>query len=196
VHYFIGTMKLLLVLLCFLLLPFSKIFSQRIDSALNIILNNRIQNFNLDEISNGYDSIQIRIWPNFLCNCRSLGLPQIIILKCNNNKWEGLIYKVSSPTNDYLTGDYDSLTFTPKYSWDTFMQSINLEDILKINNINDPTYIHTVIADGYIELIEIATKNNYKNIFFKQTNDYKNKYWQAKLFCNLKNKLESELNNK
>jgi hypothetical protein len=159
------------------------------------LLAKRIDTLRLDDISNGYDSIQIRIWPLFYCSCRSLLLPQLIVLKYKNNNWSGVSYIIKGKLNDDSYAEFDTTTFIPTKPWDSFITDIKLDDLLKLKNIDDPDYLNTISTNGHVDLIEIATRDKYISIVFKESQENREKYWQADIFCNLIDIFNNEIKN-
>jgi len=172
-------------------------FSQENNNSYEKILHERTKQLKLDEISNGYDSIQIRIWPRFYCGCKAINFPDLIVLKNYNNEWYGESYYVNSEVNYYqVVREYETRYFNPTSSWIEFLNEINIKEIIELEAISDSVYVNTVIADGYVDLIEIATKESYKFIVFKQTRLYIEKYDQARIFCNLNDILVNNVSKK
>jgi len=151
------------------------------------ILAQRIEILKLDNITNGFDSIQIRIWPYFSCSCKSIGSPELIILKNINNQWSVLLYDFGlRRNNDAEIKSFDIKTFVPKDSWDKFLNDIKINDLLNIDTVVDTSYNPIVSADyNKVDLIEVSTKNKYKRMIFKNTQDKANESLKAKIILNL-----------
>jgi hypothetical protein len=134
----------------------------------------------LDDIENGFDSLQIHIWYEYsLADIRKL-----IVLKYRNKKWSGSYYYIHADWK-YQT-ETDSVTkFTltplkPRSGWGPFTKSILNRGIVTLPNLEKIIPPNISFTDGSTCNIEIATKNQYRYYRYLYYPEFAKQYWQAK----------------
>lgn len=148
----------------------------------------------LEDISNGYDSIQIRV----LRPLKSHKKVQLIVMKkIKGNKWEGVAYNFrvtgSLDSNNIKVTDTARRFLQPQSGWNFFsttilnLQITSLPDIDKING-------YEIGADGDLFTFEIATKKYYRFYQYWEPKSFENKFWQAKNVVKIFELIDKEFN--
>lgn len=114
---------------------------------------------NIEDIRNGFDEQQIRIWMNYSFTDSS----KVVILKKNNKEWNASIYYLKYK---YKYDELDSISKSievgsPSSGWDKFIEKITNLGLYNFKNYdNIPNYYLCNDGDGVT--IEIAFKSNYR----------------------------------
>jgi hypothetical protein len=146
------------------------------------------QSFLLDDLRQGYDSLQIRFW-------RQQGLyghRKLFILKQSGGNWSAHAYDLRLDSNylngngsrEFLTGAapyyvYQSKQVEPAMGWQPFMDSLHALQILTLPNSKDITGMEVkwTHPNGYY--VEFATKNHYRFYQYFDPQRFADSFWQA-----------------
>jgi hypothetical protein len=139
----------------------------------------------LDNIEDGYDSLQIRIWYDYAL----LENQDLVVIKCSNGKWEGIYDEMIVKWDaTYVTDSVISdkiKPYTPKIGWDNFIRELMKLKIITLPNID---YIPGLIDDwddGVTYIIEVASKTQYRFYSYHLPEKFENKFWQARNMVNI-----------
>jgi hypothetical protein len=142
----------------------------------------------LDNISKGYDSLQLRLWiVNGLFSHRRL-----YVIKNSSGKWESHYYELSLDSNyangngtkEFLAGPepFDlkvSKTVIPKLGWSRFIDSIRSLKIFELNDMSELKDAEVKWTHPTAYIIEIASKKYYRNYTLYDPHRFIDKLWQA-----------------
>jgi len=179
------------------------------DSSLTLsyrLTKQKVGQLQLENFDNGIDSIGIRIWFNYCSEVTDFR--ELIEIKFSDSIWLGFYYPMKIPPDD----DYRTLTITasnkisiiPKSGWDTYISKlINLEImllplsydiILEKKEVETGRIMFTVVYDGPMYIIEIATPSMYRFYEYYAPSAFVDVYSEAKKMVNILNMTKSEFN--
>jgi hypothetical protein len=147
----------------------------------------------LENLQNGYDSLQIRIWYDAsLTNSCAL-----LVIKRTNSVWSATWYAMSVDWNAYeltknITGKQEK-TLTPIHGWDNFIKQLSALKIETLPNMRDIPGLKDHWEDGDACNVEIATKKKYRFYSYHLPEKFQDKYWQAKNMVDILNLVRKEL---
>jgi hypothetical protein len=116
-----------------------------------------------DNLENGFDSMQIRIWTYY----KDIDSLNLYVIKNTSGNWSATVYEAhynySFERNEesIILKDSEGVSKTPKSGWKDFLQSL-FE--LEIARLPDATKVRGTegITDGNTFFIEVATNNSYR----------------------------------
>ena len=128
----------------------------------------------LDNLEQGYDSLELRIWLSY----KGKDTFQVLTIKENNHQWFGYFCQASyvlNPDGDSLS-HYTQIVFQPKprADWGEIVDSLvklqimTLPDMLKVMSINDLPF-----EGGNSVLIEVADAHQYRIYAYELPSRYK-----------------------
>ncbi|MEZ5148415.1 MAG: hypothetical protein R2759_15450 [Bacteroidales bacterium] len=145
----------------------------------------------LDNLEEGYDSLQIRIWYDYsLTDFREL-----VIFKYQNDIWEGKHYKYRVDWDFFnrkvtvLEKEFSEIT--PKSGWEIFTSYLFEKRIIELPDMREIEGLEDDIKDGVSYSVEIGTKNSYRFYNYHLPGFYTD-FWQAKYMNEILKKIESE----
>jgi hypothetical protein len=154
----------------------------------------------LDDLENGYDSLQIRMWFTYPLKDSE----QVLTIKRNNAHWYGSFCLASyalTPMGDSISR-YTIHFFKPilRRDWgdivDTLIKFniINLQDERQVANLDsiDLLAIPTTPTSGSV-IIEIADQHKYKLYFYPMPVNYKEQLKEAADVCHMVEFLSNRL---
>ena len=147
----------------------------------------------LDDLTKGYDSLQIRIWYDYsLINHREL-----IVFKYHNSKWWGYHYNLEVNWNSSNLSEtiekFDKEFIFPKTDWENFIAELLKKKILELPNMDDIKGLEDYWTDGITYNVEIGTKDKYRFYSYHLPNKFLN-FWQAKNMMEILDIVQSEFN--
>jgi hypothetical protein len=150
------------------------------------------QKLGIDDLTNGYDSLQIRIY----CGYAFKRDVQLIVLKNDTHSWTGVIYGFLLPEDkrkdSAMAGETQVKQVTPGSGWNRFVQQLFDLDILTLPDYSAiPGY--ESVTDGDAVTIEIAGKNHYRIYRYPEPLSAQEKISQAKKVEQIFDLLEKEL---
>ena len=118
---------------------------------------------NLNQIENGFDSMEIRLW--FYYERKDTG--QLIVIKNENKKWNCIYYNFidiySDSTTSLTSIKADKIELHPKDSWQFVVDSLFSYNILTLPHFTKvPGYANLTPNDANYVSIELATKTYYR----------------------------------
>lgn len=145
---------------------------------------------NLSDISNGYDSLQIRVW----FPTEKDGSHLLLILKRTANKWNMKAYKYLA---DYTNQNpeiisYKKISAQPKNSWDLIINAVDKIKILEVKDFREiENYDYNSTHPAHYTF-EVATCSSYR--YFEIPDPEKNRSVpEAKKVLEFVNLLQSEI---
>ena len=147
----------------------------------------------LENLENGYDSLQIRIWYDYsLVTYRSL-----LIIKQTNSVWSAKAYRMSVDWNaSKLTekvAEKQEKILEPKHGWDNFIKQLFALQITTLPNMRDIPGLRDGWTDGVTYNVEVATKEQYRFYGYHLPEKFQDKYWQAKNMVDILKLVQEEL---
>jgi hypothetical protein len=150
----------------------------------------------LDDLENGYDSLQIRIWFTYRSDSE-----QVLIIKRNNGHWYGSFCLASyslTPMGDSISR-YTIHFFKPilRQDWSDI-----LDTLLKFNIMTLQDEEEVIGMDGIISksktgngsvIIEIADRHKYKLYFYAAPANFKKQFKEAADICHMVEFLSNRL---
>jgi len=173
--------------------PFKKEIPIYKDGSVNIfysLAKARQKELKLDNLENGFDNLQIRVWYNFAL-VREMKLVEIT----NKDKnWTATVYNLQvdwdGETETLLSKKVKQVT--PKSGWSNFSKKLLDLKVLTLPDQDDLPNYH-IGMDGRTYNVELATKNQYRFYSYWVPQAYQEKFWQAKNMVNILKLLEQEL---
>jgi hypothetical protein len=147
----------------------------------------------LKSLTNGFDSLQIRIWLG-----HSLAINnEVVILKYRNRKWSGKLISYSMIFTD--SGEQYSLirrqrNLYPNSGWETLINNLYKLQLLTLQNGEDLIGYDGCGADGIRYLFEWATTLKYRMYLYCNPKENSVNFWQAKNVIKIAELLEQEFN--
>ena len=182
-----NIMKMKKVILILYFFIFYSFFSYcQGNAAYEKMLTHRIEKLKLDNIKEGFDSIQIRIWPYFSCHCKSIGVPELIIFKNDRKQWTGQFYTFGLRRfNDSDIDSFNIKSYVPKNSWIDLLNKIKISDLLNFDKVKDSSSYNLISTNPRVDIIEISTKNRYQLYIYSDLRDIAKESVKTKIICNL-----------
>ena len=133
----------------------------------------------LGSISNGFDSLQIRVWlPG-----TSRSNERMVSLKNAGGVWSGtlydLIYEYDKAGKYIIAVEKTSKVVTPKSGWKNFMDTLYALKIMELPSMDElPGY--ELMRDGEGMSVEVATRCFYRVYNYQLPEHWAQEFWQAK----------------
>jgi hypothetical protein len=145
----------------------------------------KVKKMKLDNLENGYDSLQIRIWYDYELKIEK----NMLIIKCQNGVWSAISY-IYEDRGDTIA-KFRKEHLSPKAGWNSFINELYA---LKIATLPDMHQIPGMEGglDGITYNIEYATKYQYRYYGYWGPAEFQDKYWQAKNMVKILNLIEKE----
>jgi hypothetical protein len=151
----------------------------------------------LDDLENGYDSLQIRMWFTYPLKDSE----QVLTIKRNNDHWYGNFCLASyglTPMGDSISR-YTIHFFKPilRRDWSAIVDTLikfnimTLQDERQVINL-DSINSHPKTTSGSV-IIEIADQHKYKLYFYPMPVDYKEQLKEAADVCHMVEFLSARL---
>ncbi len=150
------------------------------------------QQLSLQDLQNGFDSLQIRFWYDYsLFTQRDL-----LIISRTNSTWTAFVYN--------LTVDWDASTLTekvktkkyksaiPKNGWGNLITRLMDLEVMTLPNMHDIPGLQDGWTDGINYNVEIATKSMYRFYGYHLPDKFKEKYKEAKNMVDILKLIEIE----
>lgn len=172
------------------------------DKTIKISLQDAEKKCGLDSLSNGFDSVQIRIWYGCV-----LGQNRLIILSLTSDEWKAEVRELTfhnseqyySKEDKFWTTKLDSISqkikyAKPKSGWNSLitvlfnLEILTLPDLEKIDGLVEKESA----TDGCGVSMEIATKNIYRQYGYTNPDFYILQHRQAKNMIHILQLLNSE----
>lgn len=173
--------------------PFKKEIQTYEDGKFNIFysLAKELQKeLKLDNLENGFDNLQIRVWYNFAL----VREKKLLVITNKDNNWTATVYN--------LQVDWDGETETllskkvkqvkPKSGWAIFSKKLLDLKVLTLPDQDDLPNYHQGM-DGRTYNFEVATKNQYRFYSYWVPQAFQEEFWQAKNIVNILKLFEQEL---
>jgi hypothetical protein len=143
--------------------------------------------FGLERISDGYDSLQIRIW---YMKPRVTEMPAVTI-KRNEGKWSATIRKIirkpiidtiRATTTDnlfYVPSIIKYKHLSPKSSWESILKRMTELKLFDLPEMGAIPNLDNRSIDGASFAVEIATSKEYRTYSYNSSERFTDKFWQA-----------------
>jgi len=154
-------------------------------------LNEKLELLNLDNATNGYDSLLIRIWyePQLWMTT------EVIELKYNSKKWSG---KHIEFRQSYIEGT-DSIKqekivndIIPKNGWEHLINQLYENDITSLPNMMSIQGLEDGWTDGVCYNVEISSKNFYRYYSYHLPEYFQDKFEDPRKMVEILNIIETE----
>jgi hypothetical protein len=146
----------------------------------------------LENLENGFDGIQIRIWYDYALVFNR----ELLVLKNVNSQWSAIHYDFAVDWNyKKLTETIKTVKkreLTPSSGWNNFIKELFDLKIEFLPNMTDVPGL-SLGTDGITYNIEFASKNKYRFYGYHLPELHQNKAWQAKNMVDILKLLEREL---
>ncbi|MDX2048442.1 MAG: hypothetical protein SFU87_16770 [Chitinophagaceae bacterium] len=152
-----------------------------------------VRQLNLDNIENGYDSLEIRIWlGHSMAKKRN-----VVIIQRKSNKWSGklvtFIQGYEEKTGKEFIGNKEVKEAKPKSGWNNFIKNILSLKIMILPDENDISGYNGCGTDGLPYYFEIATRDKYRFFTYCNIEDNIQNFAEARYVDNIARLLEKEL---
>jgi len=153
----------------------------------------------IENLKNGYDSLQIRIWYDYSIYPER----KVVILKYNNSVWTATLYKMKLDTDidnyrdtlktlkQFISVEKEDLI--PKNNWSSFINKLLTLKILNLPIVDELKGCTSEVDDGVEYLVEVASRNKYRFYTFANPETVKNDCWQAQNMIEILNLIDNEL---
>ena len=147
----------------------------------------------IQNMENGYDSLQIRIWYNYpLTNLREL-----VVLKYTNKKWWGVYYRMnvewdSSNMTETIV-NFDKKFIFPKNGWENLISKLFQKEITELPDMKTIDGVKDYWTDGTTYNIEIGTEKKYRFYSYHLPNKFL-EFSQARNMVDILGLIETEFN--
>ena len=134
----------------------------------------KINLLGLDDLEEGFDSIQIRVWNDYWLT----DLRDVFIFKLQNTEWSGEFIAMNVDGEEKIK-KIDKIGITPKSGWNQFIDSLQEKQITTLPNMRDIGGLNTKVNDGETHSVEIGTKKYYRFYSYDSPRFFQ-EHWQAK----------------
>jgi hypothetical protein len=157
--------------------------------------------FGIESISEGYDSLSIRIW--YIPPMAPLEIP-VVTIKRTNGKWTGSVRKILmkfvQDTSRTATKDDMILTpfrikskeITPKSDWEHLLRKMADSKLFILPTMSKIPGLEDGVLDGDTFIVEIATAEGYRTYEYHVPDHFADKYWQAESMVNILDLIDTE----
>lgn len=161
----------------------------------------RSDSLHLENIEDGHDSLQIRLWYDY----QLLQQRKLLVLEKVESKWKAYSYKllikeVWDKENDgYLKYKGENIKIVerkevyPKSGWINFTTDLFRLKIMTLPHMDQIPGLQDMWLDGVDYNVEVATKNTYRFYNYHLPEKFL-KYWQAKNMLSILKLVQDELN--
>jgi hypothetical protein len=160
------------------------------DSSMQKIRKQVLQLANLQDLQNGFNELQIRVWLAY-----SGIVENVLIFAKINNRWEGssnrLEFSYDSVTNQLVSIKRESKLISPKSGWQVFTDSLLSFGVADLPDMTDiPGY--GIERDGSWITIEYANCKVYRLYSYQTPWALQDKFTQAKKIVDISNLIERQ----
>ena len=144
----------------------------------------------LQNLENGYDSLEIRIWLG-----HSLAIKRnIVIIQRHGNNWNGRLVTFTKTGLENLHGKFKTEVkeMTPKSGWDCFIRNLLLSRLTTLPDANDIIGYTSCGEDGLPYYFEIATRDTYRFLAYCNIDDNVEKFGEARYVADISRLVEKE----
>jgi len=149
-----------------------------------------VNRFSLDNLQNGFDSIQIRIWFDH----SNYSFQKLIVLKRVKETWTADLYIIEWNVYDYIgtLKITNQGTLSPRNGWNVFISKLFSLQITTLPNMDNIPGLWDDWLDGKSYSFEIATKTQYRFYSYHLPEHFQ-EFWQAKNVLQILKLIEEEL---
>jgi hypothetical protein len=159
--------------------------------------------YNIEKISHGYDSLQIRIW--YFPAYAPLEIPIVTIYR-TAGQWTGTLRKVGMDFIEDTTAAKTmtmrelfvptivrSQILTPRSNWDSVSKTLESLGILTLPNMDEIPGFQNGMLDGFSYTVEIATDKQYRIYNYDSPENFSDRFLQAKNMVAILDLVDDEL---
>jgi hypothetical protein len=157
--------------------------------------------FGIESISNGYDSLQIRIW--YMPPMGPVEIP-VVTIKRTNGSWTGTVRKVlmklvndtsATATKDdkiWIPFKIKSKSLIPKTNWESILAKMEHLKLFTLPEMTSIPNLEDGFVDGESYIVEIATLDKYRTYSYHVPEHFA-KHWQARNMTEILDLIDREL---
>jgi hypothetical protein len=158
--------------------------------------------FGVENVSNGYDSLFIRIW--YMPPMAPLEIP-IVTIKRANGKWAGSVCKImmklvqdtsrTATRDDVVISPFKikSKAVTPKSGWRNLIRKMEELKLFILPTMKQIPGLQDGVLDGDTFVVEIATVDEYRSYQYHVPEHFADRYWQAESMVSILDLIDVEL---